>query len=209
MLFHPPISVRQRSKQQGFTLIELLVVIAIIMILAGITFGISRGVQNAQARARVKADLAAISQGLEQFKSKMGDYPWTTNVATDGQINLNAQRLVQALRGDLDWKYDSSDKVDGMTNTTRYGVLRFIEVDRFQTETTASTGDTEVIIDPWGNPYVYDYSREQAGWDNAGYLLYSEGPDGESTAVQITDGGILTPAIRNDDANIDNIYLGE
>ena len=51
-------------------------VIAVILILAGITFGISRGVQNAQARAKAKAELAIISQSLEQYKSVNGDYPW-------------------------------------------------------------------------------------------------------------------------------------
>ena len=76
MLLHPPISVRQRSKQQGFTLIELLVVIAIILILAGITFGISRGVQNAQARAKAKAELAAISQLVLKHFGKQRRNKW-------------------------------------------------------------------------------------------------------------------------------------
>ena len=87
---------------QGFTLIELLMVIAIILVLAGITFGVSRGVYNAQARAGAKADLAAIAQGLEQFKSVFGDYPITDNPATsDTRIKQSNQRLVLSMRGEL------------------------------------------------------------------------------------------------------------
>jgi len=73
-------SPRARSSNRGFTLIELLVVIAIIMVLAGITFGISRGVQNAQARTRAKAELAVLSQGIEQFKLRYAIIRGTTQV---------------------------------------------------------------------------------------------------------------------------------
>ena len=80
---HSVFSPRARSSNRGFTLIELLVVIAIIMVLAGITFGISRGVQNAQARTRAKAELAVLSQGIEQFKLRYGDYPWHDSGGSD------------------------------------------------------------------------------------------------------------------------------
>jgi prepilin-type N-terminal cleavage/methylation domain-containing protein len=200
--------VKSPAKQEGFTLIELLMVIGVILILTGITFGISRGVQNAQARAKAKADLAAISQGLEQFKLTMGDYPWSPGLGdSDSSININAQRLIQSLRGDLVWSYDDDGTVNGMDNTDRYQVLRFVDVDTFYTETTDDTGDTEVIIDPWGNPYVYVYERDNGDWDNAGYLLYSLGSDGASEPVD--EDGILTPSLRNEDDNLDNIYLGE
>ena len=76
MLYNPPHLYSLSKRQQGFTLIELLMVITVILILAGITFGISRGVQNAQARTKAKAELATISQAIEQFKSRYGDYPW-------------------------------------------------------------------------------------------------------------------------------------
>ena len=76
MLASTPTKKSQLARRRGFTLIELLMVIAVILILASITFGISRGVQNAQARAKAKAELATISQALEQFKSRYGDYPW-------------------------------------------------------------------------------------------------------------------------------------
>ena len=87
MLYNPPRLYSLSKRQQGFTLIELLMVITVILILAGITFGISRGVQNVQARTKAKAELAVISQALETYKSKNGDYPWISvnNVSYDNQ----------------------------------------------------------------------------------------------------------------------------
>jgi prepilin-type N-terminal cleavage/methylation domain-containing protein len=83
MLHNLPHRHSPSKRPQGFTLIELLMVIAVILILTGITFGISRGVQNAQARAKTKAELATISQAIEQFKSRYGDYPWHDSSITD------------------------------------------------------------------------------------------------------------------------------
>ncbi len=72
-------------------------VIAVIGILAGITFGISGGVQNARARTQAKAELAALSQALEQFKSRNGDYPWVSGDPADAEDN--GKLLFQALVG--------------------------------------------------------------------------------------------------------------
>ena len=86
MLYNSPHRHSLSKRQQGFTLIELLMVISVILILAGITFGISRGVQNAQARTKAKAELAVISQAIEQFKLRYGDYPWI--LSEDSTKNL-------------------------------------------------------------------------------------------------------------------------
>jgi prepilin-type N-terminal cleavage/methylation domain-containing protein len=198
------------ASNRGFTLIELLVVIAIILVLAGITFGISRGVQNAQARARVKADLAAIAQGLEQFKSVYGDYPSTENATIDN----NSYKLWMPLHGQLVWKVDEDGTVSGMTRRDSAdgyvsgdndGGRVFIDDESLSTEYD-SDGIGE-FQDPWGNPYYYDYRVFEGDWDNFGYILYSAGPDGAIDPVG-TD-GILTSDIRNSEDNADNIYLGE
>ena len=62
-------------KGRGFTLIELLVVVAVIAILAGITLGAMGGVQQKAARERTKAEIAAIADALESYRSQRGDYP--------------------------------------------------------------------------------------------------------------------------------------
>ncbi|MGZ0654216.1 prepilin-type N-terminal cleavage/methylation domain-containing protein [Coraliomargarita sp. W4R72] len=213
MLVHPPISVRRHSKTQGFTLIELLMVIAVILILAGITFGISRGVQNAQARARAKADLAAIAQALEQFKSVYGDYPTTENPATsDIPIKQANQRLVLSLRGEMVWTYDSGKVVGMETRVASDDYGNELNGGRVFINEETLNADAEYdgvaqFQDPWGNAYIYDYTRLNGSWDNFGYILCSAGPDGNYESVG--NDGILTSTIRNHEDNIDNIYYGE
>jgi len=60
---------------QGFTLIELLVTITVIALLAGLTLAAVGGVNQKASRDKAKAEIAAISNALEQFKSVREDYP--------------------------------------------------------------------------------------------------------------------------------------
>ena len=215
MLDYPQKSDPRLSKTQGFTLIELLVVIAIIMILAGITFGVSRGVQNAQARAKAKADLAAISQALEQFKGEYGDYPWTSN-EPGANIQNDGERLLAALDGIMEWSRDNDGKVVDLklrSSTEISHKKSYIDVSKLSLNKDLADGYAWLNsgywpVDPWGNAYVYTYAKNKSTtWENFGYVLYSRGPDGDHASV--TGDGILTPDLREDSKNIDNIYAGE
>jgi len=64
-----------RRAGAGFTLIELLVVIAVIAILAGITLAAMGGVQQRAARNRTQAEISAIANALEAYRSQHGQYP--------------------------------------------------------------------------------------------------------------------------------------
>lgn len=177
------------SRRGGFTLIELLMVVAVILILASITFGISRGVQNAQARAKAKAELATISQALEQFKSQYGDYPWHMSGGTfpGGEDDTNVM-LTYALTGRLKLQPDPNNdgeiravKVDdSLDDPDVERAPKFIDITKFSTTGTAD--QPEMILDPWGNPYKYWYKWDGTPdeWDVFGYHLYSSGPNGES-----------------------------
>jgi general secretion pathway protein G len=59
----------------AFTLIELLVTVTVIAILAGITLAAMGGVNQKATRDKTKAEVTAISNALEQFKSVRDDYP--------------------------------------------------------------------------------------------------------------------------------------
>ena len=219
MLFNPPHRHSQSKRQQGFTLIELLMVIAVILILAGITFGISRGVQNAQARAKAKAELATISQAIEQFKSRYGDYPWHDSGGSDTN-----QMLLFALTGRLvmEKQTDGSISVTSTLSQDDAEVIKrpkFLDDTKFSTQVDGS-GNSIQLLDPWGMPYVYWYkweAAENAGpvWDVFGFHLYSTGPNGDAAnnAIKVKipneNTGVLDDDFR-DVANAEGIiFAGE
>lgn len=203
-------------------------VIAVILILAGITFGISRGVQNAQARAKAKAELATISQALETYKSKNGDYPWNSdepepNVADDNFVINSSHGLLKTLVG---WQSfdgtqvgntDSNDVVftkgDSVLDVSKLS----LSLDWPDSNPEESPSLVTYFKDPWGNPYVYLYKNSSSSgrWDRFGYVLFSRGADGiaSSTGITETTGEIVTSpegsAFKNQNDNIDNIYAGE
>ena len=207
MLYNSPHRHSLSKRQQGFTLIELLMVIAVILILAGITFGVSRGVQNAQARAKAKAELAIISQSLEQYKSVSGDYPW---------VNDNPREFAKALMGWKEFKQSASSVVYiDKTNVPSIGPRAFIDPKKLSYSGTLPIDSDEKptnlnFTDPWGNEYIYKYrisAPTNSDWENFGYVLYSKGSDNSHVAVSID--GILDATLRQNSKNADNIYAGE
>ena len=94
---NPPPNAREsdlvpRINRSGFTLIELLVVITVIGILAAITLNIAGGVNQKAAMDKARAEIAAISNALEQYKNVKDYYP--TNATTNPEnlclTNTNA-----------------------------------------------------------------------------------------------------------------------
>ena len=197
-------------RNSGFTLIELLVVISVVLILSGITFGISRGVQNSQARAQAKAELAVIAQGLEQFKALYGDYPWINSTANEAE----AVKFFKSL-----WGWMKLERIESVTPGSGSTVelvelasagTRFIDATKMNLN-RALPDDNSVptnlfLVDPWGNNYLYTYNKASNAWDNFGYVLYSQGPDGD--CAKVGPDGSLTDSLRTNSLNLDNIYSG-
>jgi prepilin-type N-terminal cleavage/methylation domain-containing protein len=224
MLKLSPQSSLRRPRQQGFTLIELLMVIAVILILASITFGISRGVQNAQARAKAKAELAVISQALEQFKSRYGDYPWhKSGGGFPGGVDDTNVMLTYALTGRLKLEPDPNNSgqiravkvADSMDNTEVEKNPKFVDITKFST--TGTDDIPEMILDPWGNPYKYRYKWDNSpqDWDVFGYHLYSTGSKGRTAhtaleaEMETKESGVFKEGFR-DVANAEGIiFAGE
>ena len=76
-----------------------------------------------------------------------------------------------------------------------------LETVRFTNTSDPYTSPSAVLLDPWGQPYVYAY-KTQTPWNNASYVLYSAGPDGiDSPALQPGGFPDVAPA-----ANLDNIH---
>ncbi|MFT4901093.1 MAG: general secretion pathway protein G [Lentimonas sp.] len=195
------------AAQRGFTLIELLMVIAILAILSGLSFGVFQGIQSAQNRAQAKAELSVLAQALELFKSANGDYPITNDVENDD----NGVVLSKSLLGWKEFVAGSPPKFKDKTNVPSSGPKSYIDLGTFFTSGTMPESINKkptnlILLDPWGNPYVYAY-KESSAWSNFGYVLYSAGTDGVHESVSAD--GVMTATIRNDANNADNIYAGE
>ena len=200
-------------------------VIAVILVLAGITLGISRGVQNAQARAKAKAELATISQALETYKLKHGDYPWigVNNVTNDNELNNVAHGVLKSLVGwqSLDGTQVGGTDSDGEVFKKAESVLDVskLSLSRDWPDSYPEKSPTlrTYFVDPWGNSYVYLYKdpTNSVQWDRFGYILFSRGADGKASSTGITEitGEIVTSpegaAFKNQNDNIDNVYAGE
>lgn len=190
-------------------------VIAVIAILCGITFGITRGVQSAQNRTKAKAELASLSQALEQFKSQYGDYPWLDSADDDDN-----KMLLFALTGRLTMERNSSGVVDVSTTVSQddeevMARPKYIDESKY-TLSTDDAGNSIAILDPWGNPYVYKYKIESSSsdWDVFGYHLYSTGPDGDDANAAIENMmNLTTGVLENNFRDVANeqgiIFAGE
>ena len=78
--------------KKGFTLIELLVVIMIMTLLFAIVAFGTKGARDNALDNRRRADLSAISSGLERYKSDCGKYPsgsQFTNAVSSGTLKGN------------------------------------------------------------------------------------------------------------------------
>ncbi len=195
-LARPPVRdlrlLRQESKR-AFTLIELLAVIAIIALLSAITLGVIKGVNERAAIGQAKAELSVLAQSLEQYKRQYGDYP---QIAA-----LDSAKFLQSLIGKVG--------PAGAPMTQK----NLLDLSRFSLSTP--TGDpfttaTLTLIDPWGRDYQYYYYTvgTAPNISQRGYILFSVGPDGISTAPT-TSGTTGGDAKLTDSKNLDNIYSNQ
>ena len=177
---------RPNKAQSGFTLIELLMVMAIIGVLAGMVFALGGNVYGRSEITRAKAQMELIAQALETYKSRYFDYPWNTDGDYSG-ITL-------------------SDALLGLRDPE--GNLLTDEPMQIETLEFKDDGDFQIIIDPWGMPYIYMYSEpmnadESGGdWEYADYILISAGPD-----MLFDDTGIAYSG-KMDYNNADNLVFG-
>jgi general secretion pathway protein G len=107
----------------AFTLIELLVTITVIAILAGITLGAMGGVNQKATRDKTKAEIAAISNALEQYKSVNDSYPSSITFSVIGPFYI-ANKVQTNSSGELQDPYGKAYlyQVPGTKNPASFDV---------------------------------------------------------------------------------------
>ena len=198
----------------GFTLIELLIVMAIIGILIGITFSGATYIYGAQQEKKALADMEALKLALEEFKSEHGDYPRTNDLEGDAETLplLTGKRLFLALSSYVDKHGDPYGNKEARPKTfIKSDVFSFGEKDGDNDKMKKVTldhsdSDDETpecfVIDPWENPYVYDYPRRDG---KLGFLLFSKGADMGSSDFTSKEDGPIEP----DEKDYDNLPPNE
>lgn len=198
-------SVLVRFPGCGFTLVELLTSIAVIAILGTFAIGAVRGAKERGNIARARADLAAFSTALEEFKRIYGDYPQTgeftqapvtptgvTATLPNGVgpgLNTAQAKLFNALTGVFGARaFSTADRLNGpnllppqFADAKKY-INGTLTAQFLVPVSNAPNPPTKVeqnvsILDPWGRRYVYYYknARNPNAWQATGYVLYSAG----------------------------------
>jgi prepilin-type N-terminal cleavage/methylation domain-containing protein len=206
----------------GFTLLELLVVLALIAGLLALAFPAFASIHQRSRVARARADLAIISQALEDYRRYFGDFPQTGDFpqappdCTVGLTPSNAQaKLFNALTGVFGpVGFSVSEQINGRA---------FIEPTRLSLEAGLSSAflavsgsplhkseENTCFLDPWGRRYLYYYKRggNPTAWAAASSVLYSSGPDGLDLPPN-PDSGLPVASAAAAAANADNIYASD
>ena len=163
-----------RSHSEGFTLIELLTVIAIIMVLAGLIVGGAKYAMTKAGRSRAEAEIAAMENALENFKTDNGTYPITQPVRPTSAIAplyANAPLLYTALAG-------------GPGNPKTYMTFK---PNQIQVPGPPAPQFTTNIVDPFGMPYNYYCTQPLQSYqtNSVTFDLWSYGPSGTNGAVDM------------------------
>ena len=151
-------------RTSAFTLIEVLVVIAIIAILASLILAISGNVQETAGRKRAESEIAAVSAALEKYKLEYGTYPEgdggdnSTKEMLKALLNENGRPFIEQLKA-----FEITDASNG------------------------SYYNNNRLIDPFGNPYHYEFPGDENRSGTNFFDLWSQGrknSDNEETWIK-------------------------
>jgi prepilin-type N-terminal cleavage/methylation domain-containing protein len=140
-------------RRRGFTLVELTVVIGVLLLLASLLIPMVAKAHRVAIRSRMKADIGAISTGLEAYRLDQRDYPRLSDAPNAVEVD-GAVLLCWALLSPGPASQDGADgpgfRRRGTTGTT-YGP--YLNADSFRISSTDDT--TAEILDRNDRPIHY------------------------------------------------------
>ena len=182
--------------KKAFTALELIIVVTVILILMGMLMPVLAGARKRARKKLTSTEMQGICMALELYMKDTGEYPPDNsdysagNAATKvGAEDSMATSLYYYLCGPegKGLQIPGDDRVYGpFTN--------------FKAKQLRRRGAGYVLVDPWGNPYIYEehrsffssktatrmtpFEREQEAvkrraHNKMGYDLISMGPNGE------------------------------
>lgn len=152
----------RNSSPAGFTLVELLTTLVIIAILAGLVVAVGKYALTKAGTSRAQAEIAAMENALERYKSDNGRYPAST-VTRNSPSPPGVPTIIEI--------YNSTNLYSALSG--KYFT--------FKPNQLAGTGAGTYVVDPFGHPYNYYCPPvgTVAVWSNqATFDLWSYGPSG-------------------------------
>lgn len=152
------------NRHPGFTLIEMLVTITIIVALAGLSLGGFRFIESKKANTQAEIQIRLLEKAIEDYKFDNGVYP-SSDTGTSGSNSLY-----------LALYYDGAQ--DPPLNEGKIYLPQLDPENNKQGWTLGEEADV-VLVDPWGNEYIYRTS-ENIEAVNPDFDLLSKGKDGKT-----------------------------
>lgn len=154
-----------RRRCGGFSLIEMLVTVAVVAVLAAILIPVALRATRTAALSKLQADLQAIGQALEAYRSDHGDYPRLNPYTPPGRVSVDRGSVVLtwALLGPYPAASSAvsvGDGADGLGFRLRAGQGRvygpYLQADRFRLVDFVDAGRTyKQLADGYGTPILY------------------------------------------------------
>lgn len=199
--------------REGFTLVEIIVVMAVLAILTAIVLRTQDGVRERALISRANGELVMLSQVLEDYRSRYGDYPWLRGGQSGERIlweAVSGQRLPDGSLINPQSRKSWLGELAGF----QFGDSTGEVIDALPGDEALAGADI-LILDPWNQPYQYHYRASSSSsdpWEPTGFILLSLGPSGgraleeglvEPSHVPAT--GRLPLSYPEDDDTFDNI----
>lgn len=182
--------------KKAFTALELIIVVTVILILMGLLMPVLAGARKRARDKLTKTEMMGISMALELYLKDTGEYPPDNSDYSAGKATVEVggdDSMATSLYYYLCGPEGRGIQIPGDHRV--YGPFT-----NFKAKQLRRRGAGNVVVDPWGNPYVYEEHRsffssktairmtpserekeavKRRAHNRMGYDLFSMGPNGE------------------------------